>query len=281
MTQNLTTPITLPLWPDTPPNALGDGPDDRPTLTLYLPHGHDAQPQTQRPGLVIVLPGGGYHFKAAHEGEPIARRLNDAGIPAAVVQYRVAPYRHPTPSDDARRAIRLARHHAQEWGIDPTHIAILGFSAGGHCAATTATIQQPHCPYRLDDADTLPSRPDALILCYPVITSGKYAHRGSFDTLLGDRRNDKKLLREVSLEYAVTKKTVPAFIWHTRADKTVPVINSILFAEALSKKNIPYELHIYPDGWHGMTLCREFLDTENEYIGDWVRSCEHWMKNTK
>ena len=125
------------------------------------------------------------------------------------------------------------------------------------------------------------NKPTGMILCYPVITSGKYAHRGSFDTLLGDRRNDKKLLREVSLEYAVTKKTVPAFIWHTRADKTVPVINSILFAEALSKKNIPYELHIYPDGWHGMTLCREFLDTENEYIGDWVRSCEHWMKNTK
>lgn len=274
MTQNLTTPITLPLWPDTPPNALGDGPDDRPTLTLYLPHGHDAQTQPQRPGLVIVLPGGGYHFKAAHEGEPIARWLNDAGIPAAVVQYRVAPYRHPTPSDDARRAIRLARHHAQEWGIDPTHIAILGFSAGGHCAATTATIQQPHCPYRLDDADTLPSRPDALILCYPVITFGPLRHDGSMHCLLDDADGhvDPDLQRQLSLENSVTDANPPTFIWSTFTDQAVPIQNSLMFAAALHDHHVPCELHIFPEGHHGLGLA-----TETPGVRQWTALCADWL----
>ena len=130
-------PLKMLLWPNGAPGAKGEAVEDKPDLTLYMPENYDiSKPR----GLVVVLPGGGYHFKAAHEGEPIAKMLNAAGIPAVVVQYRVSPYRYPIPAEDARRAIRLVRYHAAEWHIDPNHVGILGFSAGGHCAATASTI---------------------------------------------------------------------------------------------------------------------------------------------
>lgn len=248
------------------------------TLTAYISGEIN---NASRPA-VLICPGGGYRICAFLEGEPYALEFCARGYNCFVLEYSVmGAARFPTQLIEASLAMKFIRDNAEKYGTNKDEIFVIGSSAGGHLAAMLGTMWHKNFIYDAIDMPYGYNKPTGMILCYPVITSGKYAHRGSFDTLLGDSKNDKKLLREVSLEYAVTKKTVPTFIWHTRADKTVPVINSILFAEALSKKNIPYELHIYPNGWHGMTLCREFLDAENEYIGDWVRCAEHWMKNTK
>ena len=251
-------------------------------ITAYLSGTYERIPHNEKRPAILIFPGGGYAYCSSREAEPIAHEFIAHGYNAFVFDYSVnGAAVYPTQLIEASLAMKFLRDNAEKLRIDPERIFTIGFSAGGHLAAMLGTMWHKNFIYDAIDMPYGYNKPTGMILCYPVITSGKYAHRGSFDTLLGDGKNDKKLLREVSLEYAVTKKTVPTFIWHTRADKTVPVINSILFAEALSKKNIPYELHIYPDGWHGMTLCREFLDAENEYIGDWVRCAEHWMKNTK
>lgn len=157
-------------------------------------------------GAVIVVPGGGYVMRAPHEGEPIALWLNKIGLSAFVLNYRVAPYRYPCSYYDAQRAIRIVRCNAKNWNIDPDRIGILGFSAGAHLAATAATYFDDGIKDSSDEIDSFSSRPDALVLCYPVITFGKYSHLGSVIALLGDNP-DEKLIKKLSLENAVTKNT--------------------------------------------------------------------------
>ncbi len=251
-------------------------------ITAYLAGTYDSIPHNKKRPAILIFPGGGYAYCSPREAEPIAHEFIAHGYNAFVLDYSVKGAAvYPTQLIEASLAMKFLRDNAEKLRIDPERIFVIGFSAGGHLAATLGTMWHRDFVYNTINMPYGYNKPTGMILCYPVITSGKYAHRGSFDSLLGDGKNDKKLLREVSLEYAVTKKTVPTFIWHTCTDQAVPVINSVLFAEALSKKNIPYELHIYPEGRHGMSLCREYLDAENEYAGDWVRCAEHWMKNTK
>lgn len=273
---NAIPPRTYPLWPDNAPHLHGSQPEDVPTLTLYLPENHDERATGDAcPGLVVVLPGGGYRAKAQHEGEPIAQWLNSCGIPAAVVQYRVSPYRYPVPQDDARRAIRMARALADEWHVNPQRIAILGFSAGGHCAATTATIQQPLVPEPLDEIDRCPSRPDALILCYPVISFGPHRHDGSMHQLLDDAQGnvDPTLRHMLSLENSVTEQNPPTFIWSTFTDAAVPIQNSLMFAEALLQHHVPCELHIFPEGHHGLGLANG-----KPHVHQWTTLCQNWLR---
>ncbi len=258
---------SIPLWPDAPAGSVDDF---IPTLDLY--------PLAERPaetrGAVLVCPGGGYSGRAPHEGEPIAQKLNDAGIPAFVVQYRVAPNRHPAPIDDAMRAMRIIRSRAEEWNIDPEKIAILGFSAGGHLAGSVVVHGEDADSSASDPLMKLSGRANAGVLCYPVLSSGEFAHRGSFNNLLGTDASDE-MLAFMSLEKQVDEKTPPCFLWSTSDDGAVPVQNSLLFAMGLRQHNIPFEMHVYPNGNHGLGLAEQ---ADNPQIKSWMPHCIHWLK---
>ncbi len=255
---------SLYLWPDGAPGALGDGSEDRPRLTPFLPTGDGPF------AAVVVCPGGGYGGRAPHEGAPVAQWLNTLGVAAFVLDYRVAPYRYPVPQNDARRAMRLVRAHAEAWRVDAGRVGILGFSAGGHLATSTATLFDFGDPAAVDPIERQPSRPDALIACYPVISSGPFGHFGSFQNLLGDPP-PAELLQALSLETRVTAQTPPSFLWSTSDDGAVPVENSLFFAQALHAHGVPYALHIYPSGPHGLGLA------EGHPAGAWTRNCAEWL----
>ncbi|HOU15984.1 MAG TPA: alpha/beta hydrolase [Anaerolineae bacterium] len=259
---------SLWLWPGEPPCSSPEDDAQRPWLERYPADTPDVR------GAVLVCPGGGYNHRAAHEAEPIARRFNACGFHAFVVQYRVSPHRHPAPLLDASRALRLIRAHTDEWRVDPARIAVCGFSAGGHLAASLGVHYGMDVLNTGDDLDAISARPDALILCYPVITSGEFAHRGCFETLLGPDATPE-LLRLMSLERQVTPETPPTFLWHTAEDGGVPVENSLLFAAALHKHNVPFELHIYPYGRHGLGLA-----SEDAHVATWAALCCAWLRGT-
>ena len=240
-----------------------------PTLTPYLVSANTPT------GAVVVLPGGGYGKKAAHEAAPVAEWLNQVGISAFVLDYRVAPYRHPIPLLDARRAIQLVRSQAEQWSVDPRKVAVLGFSAGGHLASTTGThferIDQPEQP--ADRVSTFSYQPDALVLCYPVISFGEYAHTGSMENLLGPNP-PAELRQSFSNQTQVSDQTPPTFLWHTAADQSVPVENSLMFANALSSHKIPFELHIFAEGVHGIGLAQDHPSAR-----PWTDLCAKWLTN--
>lgn len=241
---------SIPLWPDGTPRALGAEEKDIPTLTAYLP----AEGKSSGTSF-LVLPGGGYGSLARHEGETYAKWLAQQGIAAYVLKYRLGSsgYRHPVMVEDAARAVRTVRAWARRDGRDPARIGIIGSSAGGHLASTLLIRNDGGNPGALDLIERESSRPDLGVLCYPVITSGEHAHRGSFKNLLGDNPSPE-LLQQLSTELHVTKETPPTFLWHTVEDAAVPVENSLLFASALAKAGVPFELHVYEKGTHGMGL---------------------------
>ena len=222
---------------------------------------------------VIVCPGGGYGMRADGEGEPVARWLNACGISAFILNYRVAPHKHPAPFSDAQRALRYVRYHAEKWGIKKEKIGILGFSAGGHLAATLGTHSDEGNVQAEDPVEKESSRPDVMVLCYPVITlQSPYRHEGSMVNLLGENP-DEKLLASLSNDLQVSRETPPTFLWHTADDNSVPVENSLLFAGALSKADIPFDLHIFEQGPHGMSLA-----DEDEHVRQWQTQCMLWLK---
>lgn len=222
--------------------------------------------------MVIICPGGGYGGVCAdREGERIALNYNAAGYHAAVVHYSVAPHKAPNPIQEVAESFRIVRAHAEEWQLMPDKIAVCGFSAGGHLAASISTLW--NCPeiFTEEEIKSRLHRPDASILCYPVISSGVNAHQGSFINLVGD---DERLRELYSLEKQADKDTPPAFLWHTVEDDVVPVENSILYASALQKNSVPYELHIYPKGGHGMSLVSdEYIWSKQRFSRDYG-----WMK---
>jgi acetyl esterase/lipase len=268
------TPGSMPkaelLWPDGAPGAQGSQDEDRPTLTPYvLPAGRGTGTA------VIVCPGGGYqHLSMDKEGDQPARWLNSLGIMAFVLKYRLGPkYHHPNELMDAQRAIRTVRTRAAEYGVLPDRIGIMGFSAGGHLAASAGTHFDAGNSSAADPIDRVGSRPDFLVLCYAVITfSEPYAHQGSLHALLGEQP-DAKLVTELSNELQVTAKTPPAFLFHTTTDATVPVENSVMFYMALRKAGVPAELHIYERGPHGVGLAPtdEALSSWPARLADWLR----------
>ncbi|TBL71347.1 alpha/beta hydrolase [Paenibacillus thalictri] len=253
------------LWAEQTPFAQGDTDEDIPYLVPF-PVEHRQAPA------VIVCPGGGYGRKAPHEGEPIARWLNSIGIAAFVLQYRVAPYRHPVPLGDAKRAIRLVRGQAEQWGIDPQRLGILGFSAGGHLASSTGLHYDEGDREAADPLERISSRPDLMILCYPVISLTRHFHEGSKINLLGPEP-DEQLALLLSGELQVNGATPPTFLWHTADDAAVPVENSLLLAMALSEHRIPHELHVYESGRHGLGLADEHPEAHT-----WTQLCEKWLR---
>ncbi|RME95591.1 MAG: alpha/beta hydrolase [Verrucomicrobia bacterium] len=238
------------LWPQGAPGALGDRPEDRPTLTPYLP-----KPARATGAAIVVCPGGGYGALAPHEGHDYALWLNRQGIAAFVLKYRLGShgYRHPAMLQDAARAVRLVRHRAAEWHVDPHRIGIMGSSAGGHLASTLLTHFDDGDPQAADPIDRESSRPDLGILCYAVITMGEHTHAGSRRNLLGPDPSPG-LIRELSNERQVTSRTPPCFLWHTWEDPVVDVENTLDFACALRRAGVPFALHIYPKGGHGIGL---------------------------
>lgn len=210
---------------------------------------------------VVVLPGGGYRARMPHEDEPIARFFNSRGMHAAVVDYRVKPNKFPAPLADAQRGIRILRANAEAWKIDPHRIVACGFSAGGHLAACLMTLFEDYARYG-DGLDDISPRPDGGILGYPLIDLGyNVCKDASGDTLFGD---DLKYVSEYfSLQNRVTPETPPAFIWHT-AEDVLSCNHSLVFAMALRSAGVPFEMHIFPEGKHGMGLAKN-----HEEVGKW------------
>jgi acetyl esterase/lipase len=271
---------TITLWPNGTPGAKGSDPDkDVPTLTVYRP-----SPDIATRSAVVVCPGGGYGMLAMdHEGTQVARWLNSLGITACVLKYRLGPrYHHPAMLDDAGRAIRTVRANAEKWKIDPHKIAILGFSAGGHLASTAGTHFDAGKPEADDPIDRVSSRPDRMILVYPVIAlATPYGHKGSLRNLLGENPSSD-LLESLSNERQVTKQTPPTFLAHTNADAGVPAENALLFALALRKSGVPVELHLFERGPHGLGLgagAANFRVPAEPSFKAWPKLCETWLTN--
>ena len=228
-------------------------PSEAAHMTCYLLPATREIPDQQEKPMVLVCPGGGYHFRSAREAEPVAMQFLAAGMHAAVVHYSVAPSRYPCAALELAYAVQQCRRHAAQWHIDPARIFILGFSAGGHLCATLGTLWNEPV-FRAALGDAYDWRPDAQVLCYPVITLGKYAHVGSRDNLLGPDA-PQEMVDALSLETRVSDKTVPTFLWHTVADESVPVENTLQYAVALRRAGVPFELHLFERGGHGMSLC--------------------------
>lgn len=261
-------PETKLLWPNGAPGAVGNEEADRPTLTIFLPA------KANGTG-VVVCPGGGYrHLSMQKEGTDIAAWLNARGVAAFVLKYRLGPrYHHPAMLDDAQRAIRTVRSNTKQYGVEPDRVGIWGFSAGGHLASTTGTHFDAGNPNAADPIDRAGSRPDFMILAYPVITMKEpYVHKGSLKALLGENP-DPKLVELLSNEDQVTPQTPPTFLFLTNEDKTVPPENSVYFYLALRKAGVPAEMHIYEHGAHGAGL-----GTQDPVLASWPKRLEDWMR---
>ena len=260
---------TVRLWEGRAPLAAGERKEDVPTIAVFRPKKPDGS-------AIVVCPGGGYHTLAPHEAEPVARWLNTLGVTGIVLTYRHAPkYRHPAPLMDVSRAIRTVRYRAKEWEIDPKRVGVLGFSAGGHLAATVSTLfdSDERAP---DEINQLSCRPDLSVLVYPVITFGEIsAHTGSRKNLLGDDPQ-REMFDHLSAEKNVNAHTPPAFILHTVADTVVPVENAILYASALRKATVPFELHCFEPREHGVGLAEK-----DPVLGAWTRLCATWLASRK
>ena len=269
----------VPIWPDGVPGAIKDGGPETltdgilrnvhvPSLTPYLPPAGRANGTA-----VIVCPGGGYTVLAIDkEGRAVAEWLNSLGISAFVLKYRLKEYGHPAPLRDVLRAVRLLRSDAATWGIRPDRIGVIGFSAGGHLAASAATLFDAPEGRTGAELDRVSARPDFAILVYPVIVlSGPYAHAGSRRALLGEAPAPA-LVDALSLDARVTKDTPPAFLVHGGTDTAVPPENSTLFYLALRRSGVPAELHAYERGIHGFGL-----QPDHGPVSGWPNRCAEWM----
>ena len=271
-------PEVLRLWEGDAPGALGTEEVDIPTITVYRPETSESSGSA-----VVICPGGGYGALAMdHEGDQVARWLNTIGITGVVLKYRLGPrYHHPSPLNDAQRAIRTVRANAEGWGIDPDRVAILGFSAGGHLASTAGT----HFDAGIADADDpiqrQSCRPDLMILGYPVVAMAtEYAHGGSKRNLLGDDPPEA-LVESLSNERMVTSETPPTFIVQTNEDAAVPAENSLLLILALREAGVPVEFHMFEGGRHGLGLGNGLPDhgiMPDAAFGAWPGLCATWLK---
>ena len=252
-------PTVIDLWDEIP----GYNGGHKPVLEFYPAENKKGN------GAIIIFPGGGYSIRAAHEGVGYAEYLTANGIDCFVLQYRVSPDRFPYPLLDARRAVRYVRANAEKYGIDPNKIAVMGSSAGGHLAAFVSTYTDPIDGEGVDALDELDFRPNAQILCYPVIDM--MGHSGSFKNLLGE--NAAEICDSYTPSLICDAGTPPVFLWHTSSDPGVNVINSYKYAIRLRELNVPVEMHIYPVGGHGLGLAPNL-----PYIQNWAPHLVDWLK---
>jgi len=279
---------TLPLWEDEIPNYRDAGVTEQadtsnmvrisqvqnPDIAVYLPTRANATGQA-----VIICPGGGYGILAYDwEGTDMAKWLNSNGIAGIVLKYRLpdsatSVVRHRSPLLDAQQAMRLTRNHAEEWGIDPDQVGVMGFSAGGHLASTLGTHNDTGNPDANNPMERISSRPDFMVLVYPVVTfDEEFTHMGSRNNLIGNNP-DQALIDLYSNEKQVTSDTPPTFLIHAGDDTVVPVQNSLLFYQALQEHGVPSELHVYPEGGHGFSFAMD-----NEHLRNWTDACIKWLE---
>lgn len=267
-------PQTIRLWDTDAPGALGQEEKDIPTAIVYLPSGQD-----KPTGAIVICPGGGYgNLAMDHEGHQIAAWANDMGLAGIIVSYRHRSrgYGHPAPMLDAQRAVRLTRQNAQQWNIDPSKVGVIGFSAGGHLVTTLLTHFDAGDAAAQDVVDRHSSRPDFGIVCYAVIALGAdFTHGGSARNLLGDNPAPE-LLESLSNEKQVTPETPACFVWSTAEDTVVPVENSLRFVSALVTAGVPVELHVFPQGRHGIGLGADIPGANQ-----WPNLCHDWLRRLK
>ena len=257
----------IPLWPNGAPGAHGNTANDIPAITPYLPRKNAAG------AAMIICPGGNYQLLATHEGAWYAEWLNQHGVTCFVLRYRLVTYGYHYPAEfqDVERAVRWVRAHANDYKIDPNRVGIIGSSSGGHLASLALTHFDSGDANASDSIDRESSRPDLGILCYPLIQASPQLN------LLGPNPSPE-LVRYVSTELQVTPNTPPCFIWCCSGDKTVSPENSRMFAEALLRNHVQYDLHIYPNGRHGLGLGDK---PPFAHPLPWANECLHWLKQYK
>ena len=253
------------------------------TLDAYLLDHFEDNPYIDNRPAVIVCPGGGYSFVSPREGEPVAMCFLAEGFHAFVLDYSVAPARFPQALCELAEAVQMVREHAGEWHVAADQIYVLGFSAGGHLAASLGTLwNHPVLAQAMGvSAGEKLWKPDGMILCYPVITMGKHTHEGSLHNLLGETP-PAEMVELLSLETQTGNDTVPAFLWHTADDGAVPVENSLQFAAALRRAGVSFELHVYQSGPHGLSLSDQRAASGPEHlvpdVAGWVDLAVRWVR---
>ncbi len=264
---------TIRLWETAAPGALGDKDQDIPVVTWW-----PAKQAAGATAALVVCPGGGYGALADHEGTDYARWLNSQGISAFVLRYRLGSkgYRHPVMQGDVARAIRLVRHDAERFQVDPVRVGVIGSSAGGHLALTACLKGDAGNPEAADPIDRQSSRPVLGVLCYPVVSMmPDKTHGGSRKNLLGDAPPEE-LARELSGELAAHDQTPPLFIWHTWEDAAVKLEPILELGVRLKSLGRPFELHVYETGRHGLGLGVRPYDGMKE-LHPWTVECRRWL----
>lgn len=241
------------------------------SLAVYLRDASEAMPSVMRRPMVVVVPGGGYNHVSAREADPVALQFAAAGYHTAVLTYSVGEgAQNYQPLRQLAQALGLLRQNAAAWNILPDKIAVCGFSAGGHLAMSSAVLDIP------GEADQ--PRPNAVVLAYPVITAGEYAHRGSFVQLAGSE--ELAAQRPFTLEDKITPQTPPVFVWHTMEDATVPVENTLMLLSALHKAGVPCEAHLFEKGKHGTSISTAEVDCPSSHRHHWVELAVEWLGDT-
>ncbi len=252
-------------------------------ISAYIPENSEEININKKRETIIICPGGGYEFTSDREAEPIALKFVAQGFNAVVIRYSIAPVRYPTALLELAETVRYVREKEKEWNVDTEKVIVCGFSAGGHLAGSLGVLWNNEIIEKYLDIKNEEVKPNAMILCYPVISSGEFAHKGSFDSLLGEK--EAEISREnLSLEKLVSIETPKTFLWHTFDDGTVPVQNSLLFSNALASNKVQFELNIYPSGVHGLGLCEEITAMNgrsehiNSHIASWFNLACQWIK---
>ena len=252
-------------------------------INVYIPDNSEEIDINKQRKTIIICPGGGYVMTSDREAEPVAFKLLSEGFNVIVLRYSVAPNRFPTALLELSATIDYVRKMSETWNVDTNKVIICGFSAGGHLIASLGVLWNKDFISETLKIDKYNIKPNGMILSYPVITSGEFAHKGSFDNLLGEDASVEER-EKYSLEKLVSKDTPKTFLWHTFNDDVVPVENSLFFANSLRKNNVPFELHIFPDGVHGLSLCNETsankdnINHINKQVESWFELAVKWIK---
>ncbi|MCI1135960.1 alpha/beta hydrolase [Enterococcus gallinarum] len=251
------------------------------TLTSYVIDNSEEMEQDRLRPAIIICPGGGYEFLSDREAEPIAIKMMSFGFQAFVLHYSIKPHVYPLALQELAASVQLIRQNHSQWHVDPEKIIVAGFSAGGHLAASLGVFWQEDFLTETLSGANHEWCPNGLLLSYPVLSSGEFAHEGSFRALLGNRYDEQKA--QLSLEKQVSRNTPPTFLWHTLEDGLVPAENSLLFAKQLRKFDIPYELHIFPRGGHGLSLGTKETASGGEHaiedsVVRWLELFADWVR---
>lgn len=256
--------------------------DRKAYINVYIPDNSEEIDINKKRKTIVICPGGGYVGTSDREAEPVAFKLLSEGFNVIILRYSVAPNRFPTALLELSATVDYVRKMSEKWHVDNEKVITCGFSAGGHLVGSLGVLWNKDFIAETLKIDKNKLKPNGMILSYPVITSGEFAHNGSFDNLLGEDASVEERER-YSLEKLVSKDTPETFLWHTFNDTVVPVENSLFFASALRKNNVPFELHIYPDGVHGLSLCdvntayKDNSDLINKHVESWFELAVKWI----